>query len=119
MKPNIIEEKTYNFSKEIIGLYLEMIEVKEYTLSKQLLRSGTSIGANVVEADAASSTKDFIYKMSIASREARETRYWLNLIRDTQLVDLDVKNYLDAIQEIIKILTRIVKTGKENLNKNV
>ena len=71
-KPNIIKDKSYQFAIEIINLYRQMIQQNEYILSKQLVRSGTSIGANVEEAIAAQSKKDFVSKMSIASKEARE-----------------------------------------------
>ena len=77
---NIIQEKAYNFALSIIDLYRKMKLQNEYVLSKQLIRSGTSIGANVQEAEAAQSRKDFISMMSIASKEARETSYWLRLL---------------------------------------
>ncbi len=84
MKENIVKEKSYQFALDVIQAYrLLGEEHKEYILSKQLLRSGTSIGANVEEALAASSRKDFSYKMSIACREARETLYWLRLLNDS------------------------------------
>lgn len=76
MKENIILELTFNFSIKIISLYKILIEQKEFVLSKQLLRSATSIGANIEEANAAQTKKDFISKMSIASKEAKETRYF-------------------------------------------
>ena len=85
MKSNLIKDKTYQFSLDIIRLYVELCKQKEFVLSKQLLRSGTSIGANVEEATAAQSRKDFISKMAIASKEARETHYWLRLLRDSKL----------------------------------
>jgi four helix bundle protein len=78
-----------------------------------LLRSGTSIGANVEEASAGQSRKDFLAKMSIASKEARETKYWLRLLQKSKLVDIDVTNELAKIDELIRILTAIVKTTKE------
>ncbi len=90
MKENIIKEKSFDFALSIIKLYQELVGVKEYVLSKQLLRSATSIGANVEEASAAISRKDFIAKMSIASKEARETRYWLLLLQRSQLVKLEL-----------------------------
>lgn len=74
-----ILDLAFDFSLKVIGLYKELIKQNEYVLSKQLLRSATSIGANVEEANAAQTKKDFIMKMSIASKEARETRYWLRL----------------------------------------
>ena len=82
-KDNIILDKSFDFALHIIELYKQMTAQHEYVLSKQLLRSATSIGANVEEATAAISKKDFAAKMSIASKEARETRYWLRLIDKT------------------------------------
>lgn len=112
---NVIQEKAYNFALSIIDLYKKMEIQNEYTLSKQLLRSGTSIGANVEEASAAQSKKDFISKMSIASKEARETNYWLRLLRDSKLCDgVDLKGLISESEEIIKILTAIVKTSQQN-----
>jgi four helix bundle protein len=111
-KDNIILIKSFDFALSIIELYSQMREQKEFILSKQLLRSGTSIGANVEEATAAISKKDFTAKMSIASKEARETRYWLKLIEGSNLVEIDVKNYLSEIESIINILTAIVKTSQ-------
>lgn len=106
---------SFSFSLKIIYLYKYLIEQKEYVLSKQLLRSATSIGANIEEANAALSKKEFVSKMSIASKEARETRYWLRLLDKSQLVKKDYSEYLDAIEHIINILTKIVKTSQENL----
>jgi four helix bundle protein len=80
MKENIILKKSFDFALDIIKLYMEMKSQHEYVLSQQILRSGTSIGANVEEATTAYSKKDFAAKMSISSKEARETRYWLRLI---------------------------------------
>jgi four helix bundle protein len=111
---NIILDKSFGFALLIIELYRQMTEQKEFVLSKQLLRSGTSIGANVEEAMAAYSKKDFTSKMSIASKEARESRYWLRLIDKSQIVKIDVEMYLKEIEEIIKILTAIVKTSQTN-----
>ena len=82
-------------------------------LSKQLLRSATSIGANAEEAIAGQSRKDFISKMAIASKEARETRYWLRLLEKIKLVDIDYSGYLSNVEHIINILTKIVKTSQE------
>jgi four helix bundle protein len=86
---NKILEFTFEFSIQIIGLYKELKGRKEFVLSKQLLRSGTSIGANVEEANASQSKREFISKMSIASKEARETRYWLRLLDKSKMVELD------------------------------
>ena len=111
---NIIQEKSFQFALDIIDLYKSLIENKEYILSKQLLRSGTSIGANVEEAIAGFSKKDFTAKMSIASKEARETRYWLKLYESSKIVDIDYDQHLQDIHEIINILTSIVKTSQVN-----
>jgi|SRR5437868_11588576 len=112
---NKILEMSFDFSIQIIELYKKLVERKEYVLSRQLLRSATSIGANVEEAIAAQSRKDFISKMSIASKEARETRYWLRLLDRSKLVDIDYSNYLNNIDHIINILTKIVKTSQESV----
>ena len=115
---NLIVAKSYNFALQIIELYKFLCsEKKEYVLSKQLLRSGTSIGANVNEAQAAISKKDFVAKMSISSKEARESKYWLMLLKESQYIDLNkqkVQTLFMEIDSIIKILTSIVKSGQEN-----
>ena len=119
MKKNVIKDKSYQFSLEIIQLYIQLYmrlrEQKEVVLSKQVLRSGTSIGANVEEATAAQSRKDFVAKMAIASKEARETHYWLRLLRESGIVTgIDFSNILNECEQIIKIITAIVKTTKSN-----
>lgn len=93
MKENLIKDKTFQFSLSIIELYKMMIAQNEYVLSKQLLKAATSIGENVVEAGAAQSRKDFLSKMSIASKEARETQYWLMLLDGSGLVSVEMKNF--------------------------
>lgn len=113
-KDNIILEKTFDFALSIIELYKKMTKQNEYVLSKQILRSGTSIGANVEEAIAAHSRKDFVAKMIIASKEARETRYWLRLLQKSHLVKLEFTNQLNDIETIINIITAIVKTTQLN-----
>ncbi|MES2003463.1 MAG: four helix bundle protein [Bacteroidota bacterium] len=115
---NKIQELSFDFSLQIISLYKMLNENKEFILSKQLLRSGTSIGANVEEAIAAQTKKDFITKMSIASKEARETRYWLRLLDKSKLVNIPYETYLIAIEHIINILTKIVKTSQESIQTN-
>lgn len=115
MKESVIKEKSFGFALEIIKLYKLLRQEKEYVISRQLLRSGTSIGANVVEAEAAQSKRDFLSKMSIASKEARETEYWLNLLNKSELVDITLQEYLNEINSIINILTKIVKTTSESL----
>jgi four helix bundle protein len=117
-KDNIVLNKSFDFALEIIELYKILKSKNEFVISKQLLRSGTSIGANVEEATAAQSKKDFATKMSIASKEARETRYWLRLLNKSKLVEYDCKNYLNKIDELIRIITAIVKTAQSNLSKH-
>ena len=116
MKDNIIKNKSFAFALEIIALYKLLFDNKEFILSKQLLRSGTSIGANVNEALAAESRADFVHKMSIASKEARETLYWLELLNTSQIVKQDFTKYVIDCSEIVKILTNIVKSTKMNIN---
>src|SRR5690349_9012736 len=103
MAESLIRKKSFEFALVIISLYRKLQEQREYVLSKQLLRSGTSIGANVEEACAGQSRKDFLAKMSIASKEARETKYWLLLLHHSKLVDIDVTNELREADEIIRI----------------
>lgn len=114
MKENLIQEKSFDFALQIIELYQKMKNSREYVLSRQVLRCGTSIGANVEESGAAQSRNDFISKMSIASKEARETRYWLRLINRSKLVEIDVTDELTKVEELIRLLTAIVKTAGEN-----
>lgn len=114
-KENIIQNKTYEFAKKVISLYMHLKDEREYVISKQLLRAGTSIGANVEEAIAAFSKKDFAHKMNVAQKEARETKYWLRLLTDTQIVNSNSEHLLVEIEEIIRILTAIVKSSQNNL----
>jgi four helix bundle protein len=118
MSESIIGNKSFNFALEVIELYKKLVSEKEYIISKQLLRSGTSIGANVQESISSQSKKDFIHKMSIALKESRETKYWLLLLKESSLTNIDTTDYLCNIEEIIKILTSIVKTSKINLTKS-
>jgi len=114
MKKNVVKEKSFQFSLRIIKLYSFLKENKEYVISKQLLRSGTSIGANINEALAGESRADFAHKMSIASKEARETLYWLELLQESQIIKQDYSKIISECSEIVKILTNIVKTTKQN-----
>lgn len=113
MARSIIQAKSFAFALQIIALYKNLQEQREFVISRQLLRSGTSIGANVEEATAAQSRADFLSKMSIASKEARETRYWLLLLHESQLTSVDITTALIDIEEIIRILTSIVKSTSE------
>lgn len=113
----MIQEKSFEFSLKIIELYKLLTQKNEFVISKQLLRSATSIWANIEEASAGQTKKDFHTKMTIASKEARETRYWLRLLDKSSLTNISMEIYLSDIEEIIKILTKIVKTTHENLIK--
>ena len=114
MPESLIQKKSFKFALKIIELYKKLQLLNEYVISKQLLRSGTSIGANVEEASAGQSRKDFLAKMAIASKEARETRYWLRLLQESALTNIDISSELEDVNELIRILTSIVKTTKEN-----
>jgi four helix bundle protein len=109
-KDNLIQKKSFAFALSIIKLYKILTSKNEWVISKQLLRSATSIGANVEEAIAAQSRKDFVHKMSIASKEARETRYWLKLLNESKLAEVDCSEYLSEIDQVISVLVKIVKT---------
>jgi four helix bundle protein len=117
MKKNLVLEKSFTFSLSIIELYKTLRAKNEFVISKQLLRSATSIGANANEASAAQTKKDFIAKMAISSKEARETHYWLRLLQKSQLVPLDYNSYTLQVEELIRIITAIVKTSQNNLNR--
>ena len=114
MSESIINIKSFEFSLSIISLYKKLTEEKEYIISKQLLRSATSIGANVVEAGAAQTKADFIAKMCIASKESRETKYWLQLLEKSDLTQINLEDYLKSIEELIRMLTATVKTSQAN-----
>lgn len=118
MKQSLIKEKSYSFALKIIQLYKSLLKQNEFVLSKQLLRAGTSIGANVEEALAGQSRADFLSKMSIASKEAWETHYWLRLIRDSKTISkTEVDPLLAESESIANILTSIVKTTGINNSK--
>ena len=111
MKENVIMQKSFAFSVRIMNLqkYLSQ-EKKEYTVSRQIGKSGTSIGANVAESQRAQSTADFVSKLKIALKEANETQYWLHLLHETQyLTDKEFNSLHGDLVEILKILTAICK----------
>ena len=114
-KENIIVDKTYKFGLRIVKLYIYLRKNKiERELIVQLLRCGTSIGANVEEAEGAQSNADFIHKMAIAYKEAREAHYWLRLLGDSELLEIKMANsFMKDAEEIKKILASILKTTKE------
>ncbi len=115
-KNNIIKTKSFDFSVRIVKLYQHLIkEKKEFVLSKQILKSGTSIGANVEEADAGISKADFSAKISISFKESRETIYWLRLLYTTEYIDKKMFNsLLSDCEELCKILFSILKTTRIN-----
>lgn len=113
MKENVIAVKSYQFAIKIVNLSKELVAEKEYILSKQVLKSGTSIGANVEEAIGGISKKDFRAKMSISYKEARETQYWLRLLKDTDYISTNRFEELNhELTSILKILFRIIETSK-------
>lgn len=116
LRENLLKVKTYAFALQIVYLcrFLSQ-EQREFVLSKQLLRSGTSIGANVEEANQAQSKLDFIHKLSIAHKEAFETHYWLRLLRDSNyLEEAKAQPLLQECEQIQKMLTASIKTSKAN-----
>ena len=115
VKESLIQQKSFAFSLTITDLSRRLQAEKEFVLSKQLLHSATSIGANVEEATAAQSRKDFLSKMSIASKEARETKHWLRLLNESKITSTSISSELREVEELIKILTSIVKTTSQNL----
>jgi four helix bundle protein len=106
MKENIVVEKSYQFAIRIVKLYIYLKEEKkEFHLSAQILKSGTSIGANIEEAIGGSSRKDFKAKLDISYKESRETKYWLRLLKDTNFIDINLYNSLVAdCEELLKII---------------
>ena len=114
---NIIAQKSFTFALRIIKAYKYLTEHNEYILSKQLLRSGTSIGANCREAKNAQSRLDFINKLNIALKEADETAYWLELLHEGGFIDkISYESIHNDCVELIKLLTSIVKKAKESPN---
>ena len=113
-KQNIILEKSYNFGLRTVKLYMHLRKNKvERELLIQFLKSGTSVGANVEEAEGGQSLNDFIHKIGIAYKEAREAHYWLRLLRDSELLELKLANsFIQDAEEIRKILASILKTSK-------
>jgi four helix bundle protein len=117
---NIVQEKSYAFALRIVKLYQQLTEKrKEYELLRQVLRSGTSIGANVEEAIGGQSGRDFSAKMNIAYKEARETDYWLRLLRDSgYLTAAQAGSYLSDCNELMKLTGSILKTMREKAINN-
>jgi len=120
-KENIILEKTFSFSIRIVKLYKHLVKnYNEYDLFRQLLRSGTSIGANMEEAQGGYSKKEFLSKVAIAYKEARETRYWIRLLHSTSYITTEEFDSLEVdIEEISKIITSIQVSVKKKYAKRV
>ena len=116
MRENVIKDKSFLFAVRVVNLYKHLIsEKKEFVLSKQLLRSGTAVGALVREAEHAESKADFIHKLSISLKEANETHYWIELLLKTEFINsTEFKNIETDIKELIKLLVAIIKTSKTN-----
>jgi four helix bundle protein len=117
MKPNIIQDKSKSFAIRVINLYKHLSDnKKEYIISKQIMRSGTSIGANINEAICSISKKEFLAKMYIAYKEAAESQYWIELLKDTNYINHEEFNSLSKdCNELIKILSSITKSTKETI----
>jgi len=117
MKENIIQAKSFQFVIEVVEIYKVLVKTKkEFTLSKQLLRSGTSIGANIEEAIGGQSKKDFIAKLSISYKEARESLYWIRLLEATDYLDeKQAKELGEKANELCRILSSILQSSKRNL----
>jgi len=131
MKENVLLDKSFqfqgnfslretafaSFAIRVVKLYKYLCdEKKEFILSKQLLRSGTSVCANINEAQEGQSKNDFISKLSISLKEARESKYWIELLKETNyLSDKEANSLLDDLIEILKLLTSVIKSTKENI----
>lgn len=116
MKDNVIKSKSFSFAIRIVKLYKYLCEEKrEFVLSKQLLRSGSAIGALIKESEHAESKADFIHKLSIALKEANETEYWLMLLNETDYISQkEFESINNDIVELLKLLISIIKTSKNN-----
>jgi four helix bundle protein len=115
-KGNVVLDKSYAFAKEVVFVYQKLIiDKREFDLSRQFLRSGTSIGANIEEAIGAQSRKDFFHKMTIAYKEARETKYWIRLLMDTGYLDSSTGGKLrNLVEELLRIIGSIQKSTITN-----
>ncbi len=114
MKENLILKKSKEFSLSCISLYKKLQSEREYIISQQMLRSATSIGANVHEADGGQSKKDFYSKICIAYKEARETLYWLELLEESDITTIDISEQKNLCLEILRILHKIKTSTQEN-----
>ena len=119
MKENVLKDKAFSFALRIVKLYQYLAnEKKEFVISKQVLRSGTSIGANIEEANQAQSKLDFIHKLSIAQKESFETHYWIRILRESEFLNKKLADsLLQDCEEIQKLSTSSIKTAKTKLQK--
>ena len=119
MKKNVVKQKSFDFALEIIRLYKALVkENKEYVLSKQLLKSGTAIGALVRESEYAESKADFIHKLAIALKETNECEYWIMLLYHSDYIIIEgYKNIMEKINELLRLLISIIKSTKSNSKK--
>ena len=120
MKENILLDKTFAFSIRVVNAYKHLVkEQKEFVLSKQFLTSGTSVGANAEEAIGAQSRKDFVSRLAIAYKEARETRYWIRLLHATGFLDeAQCNSLLKDTEELLRIIGKIQVTTKKNIRNS-
>ncbi len=119
MKENVIQKKSYSFALRIIKAYQYLKSKQEYDLGRQLLRSGTSIGANIEEGIGGQSEKDFFAKINIAHKECREIHYWLRLLKDSNILEEKLSTSLiNDCEELLKLSTSIITTMKTKLQLN-
>ncbi|MBP5629031.1 MAG: four helix bundle protein [Bacteroidaceae bacterium] len=117
MDMSVLQEKSENFAVRVVNLYKFLVKKQEFEISKQLKRSGTSVGANITEALFGSSKKDYLAKMYIAFKECNETMYWLRVLHRTDyLNDSEYNSIYGDCRELVKMLASTIKTTKENLN---
>ncbi len=117
MRENIVVTKSFNFAVRVINLYKVLASRKEFVMSKQFLRSGTSVGANIREAHNGESDKDFIHKLAISQKEYDETRYWLELLKETKFLnETEFKSIYNDATELLKLLKSIIVSTKKRIN---
>jgi len=112
---SVVLKKAFNFAVSIVKLNDTLNEAKQYVLAKQLIRSGTSIGANINEALAGYSKRDFMFKMSLALKESNETEYWLLLLKESRSINVNFDSFIDETTELQRMLTAILNTTKKRM----
>jgi len=118
MKDNVIITKSFQFAVRVVNLFKILVSRKEFVLSKQFLRSGTSVGANIREAHNGESDKDFIHKLAISQKECDETRYWLELLKETEFLnEAEFNSIYNDATELLKILKSIIVSTKKRINQ--